>query len=284
MLKKTPKDDPYIIKGKYDLLYEIHPNSIIDNDISKCGIIQDWIAFNLNKLVGDNVIILDIGANVGIYTLPFSRMCSDGQIYAFEPDPENFRQLTNNINLNKLKNVHLFDFAMQDNPDVTELEFHIKRSIDGDKLINNGLSTLERTSYHNVANCKVTCSTIDKFVKAHNLERLDFIKMDVEGSEYKVLSGSKKSINEHSPIIQYEYVTTHDKRIGYSNTKKCFEFLKKMGYRQYVIKNDVRLVELKEYDQGLSDCNVLALPNGKGLPITVYPVKITTPIKMDKIN
>lgn len=263
MLKKSPKDNTYIFEGKYDLLYEIHPNSIIDNHIVEHGIMPDSIILNLNKLVNDDAIIFDVGSNVGTYTLPFSRLCPSGQIYSFEPDSKNFVQLTHNINLNKLKNVHSFDYAIQDNSDITEVEFYIKRCLDRDKYINHGISTLEKTPYNNIGNCKVLCTTIDKFMQTHNLKRLDFIKIDVEGSESRVMSGGKKSIKKYLPIIYYEYVINRDEKIGTHNTLSCFKFLKEIGYVQFVLKNNFEFVELKEFDTNLSDCNVLAISSSK---------------------
>ena len=145
--KESKRKEPYILKGEYDLSYQIDPNSALDDHIVKHGIFQDWIATKLGELINKNGIVLDIGANVGLLTLPFAKKhVPKGRVYAFEPDIENYKQLEKNIDLNSLSNVIPQFIALQDNSSIKEIEFFHRRVIDGDKLTNRGLSTLEKNS------------------------------------------------------------------------------------------------------------------------------------------
>lgn len=202
---------------------------------------------------------MDVGANAGLLTLPFAKHVPKGKVYAFEPDMENYKQLEKNIELNSLSNVIPQCIALQDDPSIKGIEFSQRRVIDGDKLINRGLSTLEKIPLYTVSRYTVQCSTVDQFVKQNKLHTVDFIKIDVEGSEYKVLKGGKDSIENFCPIIHYEYSTTIDKLTNSNNTNKSFSFLSELGYKQYVIQDEKKLMELKEYDSSLKDCNVLAI-------------------------
>jgi FkbM family methyltransferase len=260
--KKEPKNkEPYTLKGIYDLLYLIYPNSALDDHIVKHGIIQDWIATRLGEFIKEDGIILDIGANVGLLTLPFAKKhVPKGKVFAFEPDMENYTQLEKNIQLNSLSNVFPYCIALQDNPLIKEVNFYLRRAIDGDKLTNRGLSTLEKMSNHNISNDVVSCSTIDQIVNENELSQIDFIKIDVEGSEFKVLTGGINTIKKHKPVIMYEYSIVIDKLTNSENTFNSFQLLKNFGYVQYKIFEEKSLLKLSSYDPNLESANIIAFP------------------------
>ncbi|MCV0373425.1 MAG: FkbM family methyltransferase [Nitrosarchaeum sp.] len=259
-LKKSPKDEPYIFRGMYDLKYQIHTNSSIDLDISKNGIINDWIVFNIKKLLKSNSVIFDIGANRGIYTLPFSKECPYSKIYAFEPDMESYLQLKYNLNLNEVSNVEVFNIALQENENVKKSNFYIRRCVDNNKFINQGISSLEKSKFNNISMQQVNCSTIDKIVLDNNLKRLDFIKLDAEGSEYRILQGGKTSICKYLPIVHYEFSRKNDDMMENSNSIKSFNFLKEIGYQQYYFEENIKNSHLINFPVEISDVNVLAIP------------------------
>lgn len=268
--KESKRKEPYILKGEYGLSYQIDPNSALDDQIVKHGIIQDWIATKLGEFINESGIVLDIGANAGLLTLPFAKKhVPKGKVYAFEPDMENYKQLEKNIELNVLSNAIPQFIALQDDSSIKEIEFFHRRAIDGDKLTNRGLSTLEKISLHNVSSDTVQCLTIDQFVKQNKLHTVDFIKIDVEGSEYRVLKGGIDSIEKFCPIIQYEYSPTIDKLTNSNNTNKSFSFLSELGYQQYIIQDEKKLVGLKEYDSSLKDCNVLTIHKSNSLSSSI---------------
>jgi len=83
---------------------------------------------------------------------------------------------------------------------------------------------------HNVSDYSVSCLTIDIFIEQNNISKVDFIKIDVEGSEYRVLNGGTKTIEGLKSIILYEYCTTIDKLSKSENMIKSFNLLQKLGY------------------------------------------------------
>jgi len=232
----------------------------LDYHITQHGIIQDWIAIKIKDLVSKNATIFDIGANVGLLTLPFAKQIPDGMVYSFEADSDNYSKLETNVKINNFKNVKTFHKAIQDDPNKKTITFYKRRAIDGDKLVNNGLSTLEKIDLHVVDSVEVGCSTIDNFVSENNVQSLDFIKIDVEGSEIKVLKGGIKTIQSRQPIILYEYSTTIDKLSNSENSQQSFDFIQELGYTQFVIQNENKLVRLDSYDPKLDSVNVIAFP------------------------
>ena len=137
----------------------------------------------INKEVKNGMRVFDLGANIGWFTLVFSKLVGDsGIVYSFEPDPYYFHILKENIKLNKLKNVLIFQLAASNKLGMSS--FNLNKTFGTYVLNSNTIS-------ENSQNVKTT--TIDKFCQEHNT-KIDFIKMDVEGSEPKTLEGMKKVI------------------------------------------------------------------------------------------
>jgi hypothetical protein len=127
---------------------------------------------------------------------------------------------------------------------------------------NKGLSSIEDIEQFTVKTVKVPATTIDAFVAKHKLKRVDFIKIDVEGAEAKVLKGSKKTIKEFKPIIEYEYSTIIDQLAHSQNTKECFSLLQQLGYVQYEIVNE-KCFRLVRHPGSMPGSNILCFPGGK---------------------
>jgi len=131
-------------------------------------------------------IVFDIGAYVGDTSLWFSKAVGpQGKVYAFEPEPGNFEKLKANLERNNVTNVIPLQLALSEN----EGEMQVA-SAGGSSIM-----TQARTG----TSVKVT--TIDKFVGANKLPRVDFIKMDVEGHELKVLAGARETIKTFKPSL-----------------------------------------------------------------------------------
>jgi len=130
---------------------------------------------------GDTV--LDIGACIGDTALWFSKLVGpEGRVFAFEPEPSNFKKLLKNIERNRVKNVVPVSAALSD----TEGKMTISSS---------GASSMFSPS----GGIPVSATTIDRFVEENKIATVDFIKMDVEGSELNVLRGGTQTIKAWKP-------------------------------------------------------------------------------------
>jgi len=131
-------------------------------------------------------VVFDIGAYVGDTALWFSKAVGpQGKVYAFEPEPSNFNKLKANLERNKVTNVIPLQLAVSE----TEGEMQVS-SAAGSSVITQAGTGLS-----------VKVTTIDKFVEANKLPRVDFIKMDVEGYESKVLKGAHETIKTFKPSL-----------------------------------------------------------------------------------
>lgn len=158
---------------------------------------------------------LDIGANVGFYSLLASRIVGDsGEVHCFEPFPRNVEFLRKHIELNKLAHINVYAVALSDGAD---------RTMSFATSINPSSGHLsDEASTQGQIDVKVT--SLDTLWDRKVYSKPSVMKIDVEGAEFSVLSGGSKMIHECRPII---LLAGH----GTSIQEKCCELLRSWGYR-----------------------------------------------------
>lgn len=165
---------------------------------------------------------VDVGANIGIYSLHASRRLSTaGKVYAFEPTPDTFETLTTNVRLNRLTNVECHKVALADRSGMLFL-------IAGDRPASN--STAD-TSEGLQSGMSIPATTLDEFCSSHAVANVDFIKVDIEGGEHAFFKGGKETLLKHKPTILFESMHT-----GPSYPER--EVLLQMGYRLYFLEKN----------------------------------------------
>lgn len=135
-------------------------------------------------------IVVDIGANIGYYTLIFARLVGpNGKVYAFEPDPNNFELLRANIEANGYKNVVLEQKAVLNK--LGEAKLHISFGNNGDHRLydsNDGRSSI-----------LVEVVALDEYFK-YRERAIDFIKMDIQGAEPGAFSGMRSLVQDNDNL------------------------------------------------------------------------------------
>jgi len=148
------------------------------------------------EFIKDGSIVIDAGANVGVFARFAARLAKGaGRIYAFEPVPETFRRLT--AETKGHATIALFQKGL--GSEITEKKMHYSYSSLGTSTVEDSPFTIndgERTE-----RAEIQITTIDEFVKSHSLPRVDFIKIDTEGYEKKVLEGARETIKKYKPVI-----------------------------------------------------------------------------------
>ena len=182
----------------------------------------------IKSIVKSNDVCLDIGANIGYFTILMAKQCE--LVYAFEPEPTNFMMLLKNIELNDLrKKVCSFDCAVTDESDYEESTQNLYVCSK-----NNGM---HRTypSVHCVSEpIQVDSIRIDDM--KFEVMKINFIKMDAEGSELPALKGMTELLERDRPVILMEFhpPSIEEKR---DNPKEIYDLLKGLGYKIYLIPN-----------------------------------------------
>lgn len=167
---------------------------------------------SVDKYLNKDSIILDIGANIGNHTLYWSKITNAKKIYSFEPVDITFSILKKNIEINKLENkVVLNNIGLCDKD--------IKANAEKYDINNIGETPLKEES-----DGSFTLTTLDNYIKNNfKEEKIDFIKIDTEGFEYKILLGARETIKKYKPMICTEIFS--DK---FNDTN---DLLEKYGYK-----------------------------------------------------
>jgi FkbM family methyltransferase len=204
---------------------------------------------NLKKIfkkhikTGDSV--LDIGANIGFHTLYFSELVGPtGKVLAFEPVPSNFEKLTNNITLNNYQNIKAEHFALGNKNELMKIAAD-------EKSINPGAFNL----FDQSGTIEITCKIGDEVIGDN---KVDFIKIDVEGYESFVIEGLANTIKKNRPTIVFEYDLDYQRRTGLPDGH-IFDFLNPLRYSFFLIKHN-GLENLASFDN-IKSGNILAIPN-----------------------
>ena len=142
-------------------------------------------------------IILDDGANVGIYSLLFSRLVgSKGKVYAFEPTPPTFAQLEKNLLASGAKNVTAYSFALGCDPG--QATIHLPNGVSGHAALEpHGDAWGEGP----VEPYEVEVRRLDDWADEKGLDRLDFVKLDLEGAEPLAIEDASATLRRHLPSI-----------------------------------------------------------------------------------
>jgi FkbM family methyltransferase len=185
--------------------------------------------FDLNQKTA-----LDIGANVGTVSIGFVVLgCK--KVHAVEPGPL-YNRLQKNI-----KKCSLIDTVSSYNIGLDEKDGELFWAEDKN---NSGNAHLVSAVKFNVSEfLRVPVTTLDNFVKENVGDKIDVIKIDVEGMEWKVLSGGKDMITSCLPIVVAETHRVASDMMKYDCITPMFNFFYELGYRSFSLDDTGRLVE-----------------------------------------
>ena len=148
-----------------------------------------------NFSLNDTDIVVDIGAHIGVFSVFAAKHVHRGKIYSFEPIPENFQLLKENITINKIKNIIPFNTAISSKKQEQELFVSEKSPGVGSLHYKKG------KGQHLV----VSSITLKDFVSKTGISHIDFLKIDCEGSEYDILFSCPTTILQRIKKISMEY-------------------------------------------------------------------------------
>lgn len=189
--------------------------------------------------------VLDIGANIGFHTLYFAELVGPtGKVIAFEPVSFNYKALQNNIRINEIQNI------------ITK---HMALGIKNETVMISADEDSNNPGAYNLFDKQgavvIECCIGDEVITDN--EKIDFIKIDVEGFEAFVIEGLLKTISKHRPVIIFEYDRHYHKKTNLPEDH-IFLMLSELGYSLQYISNK-GLQNIYSF-QEIKSANILARP------------------------
>ena len=188
--------------------------------------------FIQNKL-NDNSVYFDVGANNGyFYALKVARRHPGCRVHAFEPDVRIFGPLMKNVAFNGAANVVLIPIALSDSDGTGRMPANMGAS--GYLLSSKTESTLQ---------VEVRVTTLDNYVSQENIHRLDLIKVDIEGGEYRFIKGSEVTLRKLRPLVIVE-LREELLRRSHASVDKVVDVMGSLDYVGYRVSDHVDAVFL----------------------------------------
>jgi FkbM family methyltransferase len=216
-------------------LFKTHDCSELTSDLIKkykCNIDIETV-YAYKNLLHNGDYFLDVGANIGWNTIFASKNVGDnGKVFSFEPNFKNFELLKNNVEQNLLQNVSLIQKALSDTNG--ELKLFLSNNNFGNHILS---PNFYNPDVHNDSE-NVFVVTLDDFLNDNQIDKskISLIKIDVEGTEPKVLIGGNKFFTEFAPNIILEFSPFLIKQCG-SSMFDVLSFIDKFGYVPFLIKD-----------------------------------------------
>jgi FkbM family methyltransferase len=197
-----------------------HPDSYSAGAVLYCGLYDyDEMNFLLRYLRAEDS-FLDIGANIGVYTLLAASKIHSGSIYSFEALPKNYERLQENVKLNKFEQVKTHAIAVSNQTGTVGLNL-----AEGDSMPFITHSATDKT-------ITVPTDTLDNLLQNQPLANLTLAKMDIEGAEILALKGALSLLKQQRPHVWILEINDTVSHFGHQK-QDLVDFLYGYGYNLY---------------------------------------------------
>lgn len=179
----------------------------------------------VESFLPDNPIILEAGAHRGEDTRILANKWPRGTVYAFEPCPEYYKELARVVS--SLKNVHIYPYALFSS--AGKHQFYMSMACDGASSLYEDTYGI---GYKDVA-LEVDCMNLDEWATDNNVQKIDYMWLDMEGAEYTVLSAAPKILSTVR-VISLEG-NCREFRKGFTLFDDLKNFLEESGFYLYKV-------------------------------------------------
>ena len=247
--------------------WQLDLREVVDFMIYISGGFEAYLSRFIRNNVKGGDVVMDIGANIGAHTLAMGKSVgASGRVYAIEATEYAYSKLQTNIALNpelssQVEAIHCI-LAASDNV-ADSFEIHSSWPFE---------SKAERHSSHQGVTKSVGAApaiSLDTLVASHGITRLDFIKMDVDGHEWDVLSGGRQTFERMRPVIVMEIAPDYHDPEHAKGFFNIHRFLSELGYTFHDFNGAVLPQQAKALAATIPDGaskNVVLLPQGARLP------------------
>jgi FkbM family methyltransferase len=179
------------------------------------------------KQLKTNPIIIDIGANVGFFTMFALSKFPNCTIYSYEPIYSNFRQLIKNRDMNSSKKVYCFNKAVCGHSGKINIYFNPTDSF-------TTAATVITSEDKDIKSIEVPCLSLSEIFEKNKIEDCDLLKLDCEGAEYEILYNSPE---ETILKINQLAIEVHQGNNENENILSLKNFLEESNFKLFQLKN-----------------------------------------------
>ncbi|MBD2081728.1 FkbM family methyltransferase [Leptolyngbya sp. FACHB-17] len=231
----------------------------VQRQIYFLGTYEPIEAYLFNQLLKPGMTVIDAGANIGQYTLLAATGVGEtGAVHSFEPVPTTFSQLRQNVEDNSLPNVYLNQAGLW------YKSASIALGLSSEMLQNCGaysIGVLDQAT-----EVSAIALTLDDYAAQRNIQKVDLIKMDIEGAEYAALMGMQAIIQRDRPVFLMEVNTIALDRMGYQKSQIWQFMVKEQGYTAYGI--GITACKLLQNLDEIAQSNVIFVHPSCGIDLT----------------
>jgi FkbM family methyltransferase len=238
---RFPTDEAPFYLSLNGLTLKYHPYSAVASLEIYQEIFRDNDHRILEDFVGNNSsVLLDVGANQGMYALRAKLENPDCKVYCFEPSPNEYQTLLDNIRLNNLKNIDARNLAIGESD--TIINFEYVQNVGA--ISGLGIRTVKRHWMREefISSQRIKQTTLDAFCESANISHIDILKIDTEGMEIDVLQGGRNTllisdrvvIERHSPELRHSVAQFMD-NASYELVYETDELLKRYYADMYFV-------------------------------------------------
>lgn len=218
-LNKRTRNIEMVAQTSFGFLMHLNTRDFIQHTIFVTGRWDDDVGRAIRSILKPGDVFVDIGANVGYFSLLASQICNE--VISFEPNPACLAQLNRNVEINKRKNIDVRPVGLADKCGIAE--FHV------DNASNIGGGSLRDGSGEKFS---VKLDTLDKQLSSQPIR---LIKIDIEGAEVLALKGASAILSRpDAPDVICEISEYSLQQLG-SSKEELFRLMSSHGYKNMII-------------------------------------------------
>jgi len=225
-----------------DFYMLLTPSEHIQQQLFWYGYYEKPIGELIKRILQPGSVFLDIGANIGYFSLLAANNEPTSKVISFEPVKNLFQMLEKNISINNIKNITPLNVAIGDINEEKELFISAPDNL--------GMSSFQPPENYSGKKEKVKVMSIDSWFETARLSKIDLIKLDVEGGELAALKGMQGVLQDFKPVLIAE-INPETLRLFNLTPTDIYDYLNKLNFNGYVISETGKpgQVEIDEINQ-----------------------------------
>jgi FkbM family methyltransferase len=220
--------DPVIRVEEFNGIFRVDPRSDLFRRLIVEGVYEPTLVHAFVRYLDPRKDFIDVGANVGFYTVLLAQLLPGAKVLAIEPTNKAYERLEDNVRMNHVQgNVILFKGVASDAVGTREIKVVPGR----EEYSSLGKMCHPKVSHAEYVVEPVVSSTIDELVDTYSLNP-GLLKVDVEGCEHHVFQGAKATLSSKRPVVLSELSDTMLRQNG-SSSQEIVSFITSLNYKIY---------------------------------------------------